>query len=85
MWWTTLPEGDEDNAITGLGHTGESFFDQIITREFFTSAHGITSAGGTIEPTIYTSASASHKADAYLASNTSPPVLGSSTEAQEYA
>jgi len=75
-----LPEGDEDNAITGL--VIESIFANIL---FFTSAHGITSAGGTIEPTIYTSASASHKADAYLASNTSPPVLGSSTEAQEYA
>lgn len=75
-----LPEGDEDNAITGL--VIESFYANII---FFTSAHGITSTGGTIEPTIYTSASASHQADAYLASNTSPPVLGSSTEAQEYA
>jgi hypothetical protein len=75
-----LPRGDEDNAITGL--TIDSISGNIIT---FTGAHGVTVTGGTLEPTIYTSASAHHKADAYLASNTSPPVLGSSTEAQRYS
>jgi hypothetical protein len=75
-----LPRGDEDNAITGL--TIDSIAGNIIT---FTGAHGVTVTGGTLEPTIYTSASAHHKADAYLASNTSPPVLGSSTEAQRYS
>ena len=75
-----LPEGDEDNAITGLV-IAEVYVLQIV----FTSAHGITALGGTLEPSTYNSASAHHKADAYLASNTSPPLLGSSTEAQEYS
>jgi hypothetical protein len=75
-----LPEGDEDNAITGLV-IAEVYVLQIV----FASAHGITATGGTLEPSTYNSASAHHKADAYLASNTSPPLLGSSTEAQEYS
>ena len=75
-----LPEGDEDNAITGL--VIQAVSETAIT---FTTAHGITTAGGTLEPTTYNSASAHHKADAYLASNASPPLLGSSTEAQEYS
>lgn len=75
-----LPEGNEDNAITGLVISAISE-----TAIIFTSAHGITTAGGTLEPTTYNSASAHHKADAYLASNASPPLLGSSTEAQEYS
>ena len=75
-----LPEGDHDNAITGLE------IDSITgNRITFTAAHGISSAGGTLEPTVYTAASATQKADAYLASDTSPPVLGSTTEAQRYS
>lgn len=75
-----LPEGDHDNAITGLEI--DSISGNRIT---FTAAHGISSAGGTLEPTVYTAASATQKADAYLASDTSPPVLGSTTEAQRYS
>ena len=75
-----LPLGDHDNAITGL--VIDSITGNTIT---FTAAHGVTVTGGTLEPTIYTAASAHHKADAYLASDTSPPVLGSSTEAQRYS
>ena len=75
-----LPEGDHDNAITGL-------VIQAITgnRIRFTAAHGISATGGTLEPTTYTSARATQQADAYLASDTSPPVLGSSVEAQRYS
>ena len=74
-----LPEGDEDNATIGL--TIASVSGQLIT---FTSTHGITSTGGTIEPTTYANASSAHKADAYLASNDALPVLGSDS-AQLYA
>lgn len=75
-----LPEGNEDSAITGLVIQAISE-----TAIIFTSTHGITATGGTLEPSTYNSASAHHKADAYLASNASPPLLGSSTEAQEYS
>lgn len=74
-----LPAGDEDSAITGLEIA--SIVGQTIT---FTSAHSISASGGTLEPTTYANASAAHRADAYLASNTSPAVLGSNT-AQVYA
>jgi hypothetical protein len=75
-----LPEGDHDNAITGLEIA--SITGNVLT---FTSAHGVSATGGTLEPTTYTSASSTQQADAYLASNTSPPVLGSTTEAQRYS
>jgi hypothetical protein len=72
-----LPFGDEDNAITGL--TIQSIAGSTVT---FTAAHGVSTLG-TLEPTVYTSASADHKQDAYLAS--SAGVLGTSDDAQEYA
>ena len=72
-----LPFGDEDNAITGL--TIQSIAGSTVT---FTAAHGVSTLG-TLEPTVYTSASADHKQDAYLAS--AAGVLGSSDDAQEYA
>jgi hypothetical protein len=75
-----LPRGNEDAAITGLEIA--QIVGNVIT---FTAAHGVTVTGGTLEPTLYTSASAHNKLDAYLASNTSPPVLGSTTEAQRYS
>ena len=75
-----LPRADHDNAITGL--VIDSVSGNVIT---FTAAHGVTVTGGTLEPTLYTSASTHHKADAYLASDTSPPVLGSNVEAQRYS
>jgi len=72
-----LPFGDEDNAVTGL--TIQSIVGSLVT---FTAAHGVSTLG-TLEPTIYTSASADHKQDAYLAS--AAGVLGTSDDAQEYA
>jgi hypothetical protein len=74
-----LPEGNEDGALTGL--TILSVVGQTIT---FTANHGISASGGTLEPTTYASASATHKADAFMASNDALPVLGSDS-AQEYA
>lgn len=74
-----LPEGNEDGALTGL--TILSVVGQTIT---FTTNHGISASGGTLEPTTYASASATHKADAFMASNDALPVLGSDS-AQEYA
>jgi hypothetical protein len=62
-----LPRGDEDNAITGLvilSVTG-TFFNTVT----FTTAHGITATGGTIEPTAYGSASTNHKQYAYIDQN----------------
>jgi len=59
-----LPRGDEDNAITGLvilSVTG-TFYNTVT----FTTAHGITATGGTIEPTAYGSASTNHKQYAYI-------------------
>ena len=50
-----LPFGDEDNSITGL--TIASITSNLVT---FTAAHGVTTLG-TLEPTVYTSASADHK------------------------
>ena len=75
-----LPEGNHDSAITGL--VIAQIQGNIIG---FTSAHGITVTGGTLEPTIYTNASADMQADAYLSSDTSPPVLGLNVEAQRYS
>ena len=74
-----LPLANEDGALTGL--IIASVVGQTIT---FTSVHSITTTGGTLEPTSYSSASATHKADAYLASNDALPVL-SSERAQDYA
>ena len=65
--------------VTGL--TILSVVGQTIT---FTTNHGIGASGGTLEPTTYASASATHKADAFMASNDALPVLGSDS-AQEYA
>ena len=72
-----LPFGNEDGAITGL--TIQSIAGGVVT---FTAAHGVSTLG-TLEPTIYTSASADHKQDAYLAS--AGGVLGSSDKAKDYA
>jgi hypothetical protein len=49
----------------------------------FTAAHGISAAGGTLEPTTYGSASDEHKQDAYLANASN--VIDSTEEAQEYS
>tara|TARA_Y100001973_G_scaffold106741_1_gene187027 strand:- start:1739 stop:4816 length:3078 start_codon:yes stop_codon:yes gene_type:complete len=71
-----LPAGNHDNAITGL--TIDSVVGHVIT---FTAAHGISTNGGTVEPTNFSSASTLHKIDAYLAN--SSDILGASTPAKE--
>ena len=58
-----LNTGDQDGAITGLIIDSINVATNIMT---FTTAHSITVIGGTIEPTIYPSASANHKIDAYI-------------------
>jgi hypothetical protein len=73
-----LPLGDHDNGITGL--VIQSISGNTIT---FTAAHGISAAGGTLEPTTYGSASDEHKQDAYLANASN--VIDSTEEAQEYS
>jgi len=73
-----LPLGDHDNGITGLEI--DSISGSTIT---FTAAHGISSAGGTLEPTTYGNASTEHKQDAYLAD--SSDVIDSTEDAQEYS
>ena len=72
-----VPKGAQDTAITGL--TISNISSNTIT---FLSAHGITSAGGTLEPTSYANASDTHKADAYLADSSNQ--LNSTDDAQEY-
>ena len=70
-----LPYGNEDGAITGLKIL--TIVGSLIT---FTSPHGVSTLG-TLEPTVYTSASDAHKKDAYLASS---GILGIADDAQEY-
>ena len=71
-----VPTGDQDNPITGL--TISNISGNVMT---FSSAHGITAAEGTIEPTTYANASATHRADAYLAN--SSDVINTNVDAQE--
>lgn len=72
-----VPTGDQDNAITGL--TIDSIAGNTIT---FTAAHGISSAAGSIEPTVYSSASSHHQNDGYLANSSN--VINSNVDAQKY-
>lgn len=73
-----VPRGDHDNAITGL--TIQSISGNTIT---FTGAHGIASLNGTLEPTTYANASATHQADAYLANASDK--INTTVDAQEYS
>ena len=73
-----LPVGNHDNAITSL--TIQSISSNTIT---FTGAHGISLTGGTLEPTTYANASATHRLDAYLANSSN--VINSTVDAQEYS
>ena len=75
-------EGDHDLSITGL--TIQSIVDNGTTATItFTGNHGIVAGGGTLEPTVYTSAVADQKLDAYI-SNTSG-ILGASDDGKELA
>ena len=73
-----LPAGNHDAAITGL--TIDSVVGHVIT---FTAAHGISTNGGTVEPTDFSNASTLHKIDAYLAN--SSDILDTSTPAKEFS
>jgi len=73
-----LPQGDHDNAITGLEI--QSISSNTIT---FAGSHGISTPKGTLEPTTYANASADHQADAYLANASN--VINTTTEAQEFS
>lgn len=76
-----VPEGDHDNAITGLVIT--QIVDNGATAKItFSSNHGITSTGGTLEPTTYNNATADQKLDAYIAN--ASQVLGTSDQGKEY-
>lgn len=72
-----LPFGNED-LTTYHNLEIQSIVGSLVT---FTAAHGIATLG-TIEPSIYTSASDDHKIDAYLSNNN---ILGASDEAKEYS
>lgn len=72
-----LPLGDQDNALIGLEI--QSIVNNTIT---FTSAHGITAAYGTLEPTTFANASTHHQNDAYLANNSD--IINTTIAAQEY-
>ena len=72
-----LPFGNED-LTTYYNLEIQSIVGSLVT---FTAAHGIATLG-TIEPSIYTSASDDHKIDAYLSNNN---ILGASDEAKDYA
>jgi hypothetical protein len=73
-----LPVGDHDSGTLGLEI--QSISGNTIT---FTAVHGLTVTGGTLEPTTYANASATHRLDAYLAN--SSDVINSNIEAQEFS
>jgi hypothetical protein len=73
-----LPKGNHDGATTGLEI--DSISGNVIT---FTAAHGIASLNGTLEPTTYANASATHRSDAYLANNND--IINTTVDAQEYS
>ena len=76
-----LSVGDHDNPITGL--VIQSIVDNGATATItFTTPHGILSLNGTLEPTVYTSATAEQKIDSYIANASG--VLGTSDDGKEY-
>ena len=75
-------EGDHDSSINTL--TILSIVDNGTNATItFTAAHGITTTGGTLEPTVYSNANADQKLDAYI-SNASG-ILGASDDGKELA
>ncbi|MGA1706908.1 MAG: hypothetical protein ACO39X_07695, partial [Candidatus Nanopelagicaceae bacterium] len=69
-----IPPGDEDNPIT----LTIASVDLALNRAEFTTAHGVGSAIGHIEPTTYDNAPARHQIRAYLADAAGK--LGSSSD-----
>ena len=76
-----LPPGNQDGSITGL--TISSIVDNGTTATItFTASHGISTLNGTLEPTIFTSANADQKIDAYIAD--SQGIIASTEKGKEY-
>jgi hypothetical protein len=72
-----IPRGNQDGAGSDL--TILSVVGDAIT---FTGAHGISSSGGTIEPSTYNASSSLHREDAYLSNNSD--IINTTVDAQEY-
>ena len=72
-----IPRGNQDAA--GAQLTIQSITSNTIK---FTTAHSISSGGGTIEPATYSAASSVHQEDAYLSNNSD--TINVSVDAQEY-
>ena len=72
-----IPRGNQDAA--GAQLTIQSISSNSVT---FTTAHSISSGGGTIEPATYSAASSVHQEDAYLSNNSD--IINVSVDAQEY-
>lgn len=72
-----IPRGNQDAAGSQL--TIQSITSNTVK---FTTAHGISSGGGTIEPATYSAASSIHKEDAYLADTSD--IINVTTDAQEF-
>ncbi len=72
-----IPRGNHDAA--GAQLTIQSITSNSVT---FTTAHSISSGGGTIEPATFNAASTTHQEDAYLSNNND--IINVTTDAQEY-
>lgn len=72
-----IPRGNHDAA--GAQLTIQSISSNSVT---FTTAHSISSGGGTIEPATFNAASTTHQEDAYLSNNND--IINVTTDAQEY-
>ena len=72
-----IPRGNHDAA--GAQLTIQSITSNSVT---FTTAHSISSGGGTIEPATFNAASTTHQEDAYLSNNSD--IINVSVDAQEY-
>ncbi len=72
-----IPRGNQDGAGSDL--TILSVVGNTIT---FTGAHGISSGGGTIEPSTYNASSSLHREDAYLSNDSD--IIATTVDAQEY-
>jgi hypothetical protein len=72
-----IPRGNHDAAGGQL--TIQSITSNTVK---FTTAHSISTTGGTIEPATYSAASSVHQEDAYLSNNSD--IINVSVDAQEY-
>tara|TARA_R100000152_G_scaffold13698_1_gene6094 strand:- start:2050 stop:4560 length:2511 start_codon:yes stop_codon:yes gene_type:complete len=72
-----VPRGNQDAAGGQL--TIQSITSNTVK---FTTAHSISTTGGTIEPATYSAASTTHQEDAYLSNNSD--IINVSVDAQEF-